>query len=227
MTRRSRPEMVENGVVPIGRITCDEEDRTLVANSKWVWNGHNIFRHGQGRKVEFLRNLICPPPPNHTTVHANGDRFDVRRSNLVFAGKRRPPGLKYDPEDAELVEGSNWCLTAGYPSRRRNGAIELLHTLILGKREGLEIDHINGDKLDARRANLRHVTHAQNLQNRTTVNKRGNVRGVRFFKRDGTWRAEAHKNGRTVHIGYYATQDEAARAAREWRIVNMPGTVER
>lgn len=70
------------------------------------------------------------------------------------------------------------------------------------------IDHINGDRLDNRIANLRPCTQAQNL-----VNRRGLVRGVRQVKRAKGRVAWIAKAGRST-AGTFSTPEEA-RAALE------------
>src|ERR1700730_4296945 len=100
--------------------------------------------------------------------------------------------LLYDRRDAALIEGSAWCLSNGYPSRRRDGDLEYLHVLIMGKKDGKEVDHKNGNFLDVRRKNLRFVTHHANTQN---LRDRGS-RGVSFDKKRGKWRAYASLHGK-------------------------------
>lgn len=54
-----------------------------------------------------------------------------------------------------------------------------LHAFILPKVEGLDTDHINGNKLDNRLDNLRHVTRSENNFNRGAHhNSKSSVRGV-------------------------------------------------
>lgn len=68
-----------------------------------------------------------------------------------------------DHADRKLVEEyGSWCIDPnGYVISKRMK----LHQLIMGKKQGFEIDHINGIKTDNRRSNLRHVTHSQNVKN--------------------------------------------------------------
>ena len=63
-----------------------------------------------------------------------------------------------------------------------------LHCLILEAPEGIEVDHINGNGLDNRRANLRLVTVQQNRQNRNKGrNNQTGFKGVTFDKKSGKW----------------------------------------
>lgn len=73
-----------------------------------------------------------------------------------------------------------------------------------------QIDHIDGDGLNNRLANLRPCTHAQNQHNRSAykTNKSG-FKGVRMAKGGRRWRAEIKINGKSKHIGQFATVEEA------------------
>lgn len=66
------------------------------------------------------------------------------------------------------------------------------------------VDHINGDKSDNRIANLREVTHAENLQNQHRAQKgsRSGVLGV-YPRKNGKWRAMIQLDGRTRHLGTF------------------------
>ena len=72
---------------------------------------------------------------------------------------------KIDKEDLDKVKNYKWGLNHNYVATRINKRHIYLHQFILGKREGLVIDHINTNKLDNRKQNLRHCTNSQNLQN--------------------------------------------------------------
>lgn len=79
--------------------------------------------------------------------------------------------------------------------------------------KGLEVDHINRDKLDNRKQNLRIVTGAINCSNRD-LGKSGFV-GVSFHERDKRWRAKRRLNGKLYYFGGFHTFEEAKRAYEE------------
>jgi hypothetical protein len=75
------------------------------------------------------------------------------------------------------------------------------------------VDHINGNGTDNRRENLRVVTHSQNLANRPGWRKSSSkYKGVTFYKRDEKWQAKICPRGKTIHLGYFEDEVDAARA---------------
>lgn len=76
-----------------------------------------------------------------------------------------------------------------------------------------DIDHINRSKLDNRLSNLRAASRHQNSGNRG-ANKRNTsgYKGVNFYAKSNSWRAQIMDNGKKRHIGYYASPEEAALA---------------
>lgn len=74
------------------------------------------------------------------------------------------------------------------------------------------VDHINGDGLDNRRANLRPATSLQNSMNRRTrSDSKSGIKGVRQ-NRSGTWSATIQIDGKPLALGSYKTAAEAGRA---------------
>lgn len=141
-----------------------------------------------------------------------------------------------DAADAVRVSGSRWWLnvTDGkrYAQRmvgRRPGprTTTHLHHDLMSPPPGFEVDHISGDGLDCRRDNMRIVTHAQNQQNllkrRMTTSRH---RGVSRGRRESKWKAQVNVAGRVVLRRWFATEEEAATAARLARIEHMTHSTE-
>ena len=110
----------------------------------------------------------------------------------------------------------NGYVRANFPARRKNRSSLRLHRLLMGSPTGLDIDHINGNKLDNRIKNLRITTRSQNLQNQRIDrhHTKSGIRGVAWFSRDSKWRAYVNKDGKQHHLGYFESLEDAAQAAR-------------
>lgn len=89
-----------------------------------------------------------------------------------------------------------------------------MHRFLADPPEGMEIDHINGDRLDNRRANLRVVTRQQNAMN-VTGRMDGKLPGTTLIKRkNGTrmWKAQMRFQGKNLYLGQFPDENEAHRA---------------
>lgn len=89
-----------------------------------------------------------------------------------------------------------------------------MHRMIMNDPVGFDVDHKNGNGLDNRRNNLRACSHKNNTRNRVKSSgaKSSQYKGVCFNKRTRTWSAGIGDSYHRIHIGYYATEIEAARA---------------
>jgi len=76
-----------------------------------------------------------------------------------------------------------------------------------------QIDHINGNKVDNRIVNLRDVTQRQNLFNKPPYTKTtSRFKGVSYRADNNTWRAVIQRDGKSVSIGHFLCEREAALA---------------
>ncbi|MEE0865522.1 MAG: HNH endonuclease signature motif containing protein [Clostridia bacterium] len=116
-----------------------------------------------------------------------------------------------DSEDVDKLK--EYCFrmhNKGYISTSIKGKTKYLHQIVYGKiEEGFEIDHINRNKLDNRKCNLRKCKHIDNAHNRIKKNK-FNQQGITKLKRLKT--RPYHVRVANKHIGYYATIEEAVQA---------------
>jgi HNH endonuclease len=111
---------------------------------------------------------------------------------------------------AESPSGYVWRSVTVGPNKQ--GKVRM-HRLVASTPTGLFTDHVNGDKLDNRRENLRVCTTAENGRNRGANRKSSSrYKGVSLRRSTGMWRASICLNGRSRHIGSFPSQEEAARA---------------
>lgn len=88
-----------------------------------------------------------------------------------------------------------------------------LHNYLIGEiPEGYVVDHINGNKLDNRRENLRIITTHMNNINRKGRNGSSVYKGVSYDSSRDKWISSIQINGKTKHIGRFDSEEEAARA---------------
>ncbi len=127
-----------------------------------------------------------------------------------------------DAMDLPLVERWKWSLQGHqYAGRNDRGRIVYMHRQILGVLPGVEIDHVNGNGLDNRRANLRLATHSQNLANIRSLVAH-NTSGFKGVSWDGDqrrrrkrWIAQIQVKGRHFMLGRFLEARQAAQAYDE------------
>ena len=124
-----------------------------------------------------------------------------------------------DDKDFEKIKGYKWIYGVGnrYVGanvyNKGNRKQILLHRFIMSTPKGLHTDHINGNKLDNRKCNLRICTPSQNQMNsRKNITKSSKYKGVSWFKRDSCWRAYISTKGKQFHLGYFKSEKNAAKA---------------
>lgn len=177
--------------------------------------GEKFSRHYQARKEKPHRfcSLTCRHAPRAGVYRDDG---------TVLVPLSQGKQAIIDAVDAEIILAHTWTFADGYAKRFRRasdpqGAQSIpMQCMIVHAPSGMVVDHISGDKLDNRRANLRIATFAQNGCNRRPLsNNTSGYRGVYLHKQTGLWHALIHVNGRKVSLRYHRTPEEAARAYDE------------
>ena len=116
-----------------------------------------------------------------------------------------------DDEDFERVNAYKWCLNdkgyastswhiGHYPNGKPRQQSMRMHRFIMGLKKGdYQLDHIDLDKLNNQKSNLRPATQGENARNRQrhSTNKSG-YKGVNFHKPSGLYRAVLMHSGKLV-----------------------------
>ena len=131
----------------------------------------------------------------------------------------------FDKIDYDKVKDIRWCYAGGKNDYVRSGAknsFTQMHAFIMGKPEiGYCVDHINRDKSDNRRCNLRFVTYSENSQNQPKRNNvGGRYKGV--LKRNKSFHSVCKMGGNRVVLGRYKTEEAAAYAWNKYVSQNFP-----
>ena len=150
---------------------------------------------------------------------------------------------RVDDEDYEVVSQFKWYVKE---DRRANGYVAgpyaatsvhengtcrtvRMHTLLTGWRE---VDHKDHDGLNNQRSNLRDATRQQNSHNARPWlgNAASRFKGVSWDSQAGKWKALIRVRGKYHYLGFYADEEQAARAYDaaaqdlfgEFAYVNLP-----
>jgi len=112
-----------------------------------------------------------------------------------------------DVGDAHFLSGGGWSVNAGYAQNKKKGK---LHRSVMGV--GCEtVDHINHDKLDNRRSNLRRATPQTNQFNKRPKLGKSAFKGVTWYPNQG-WVARITRDRKRRFLGAFPAEELAAKA---------------
>jgi hypothetical protein len=155
-----------------------------------------------------------------------GGLNDIASARGNLTAERLRALLSYDPDTgiftwiksrrghrAGRVAGSRMLI--GYRAIGIDGVKYYAHRLAVlhqtGRWHEAQVDHINGDRVDNRWCNLRGATNSQNAAN--TPPRSNNTLGLKGVSRNGKgWRARIVQSGREIHLGTFASPEEASAA---------------
>ena len=169
-------------------------------------------RHDQIRKYGKVSDLRLKTDSNEFII--NEECIEI-----ILRGKKGEEVARaiVDKSDYEKVLRHKWSLhNKGYVRTFIQTKPLYLHRYLLGLSIGnLEVDHINNDKLDNRKSNLRVCEHWVNSANRDR--SRTKVLGVGKSKRNliKKFIARIKRNKTNYHLGYFETEQEAITARLE------------
>jgi hypothetical protein len=121
-----------------------------------------------------------------------------------------------DADHGWLIQWKWYFHSQGYAARslwiagENRSTCILMHNVINPPVGGLETDHLDRDRLNNQRSNLKSKTHSGNMHNQSLrVDNTTGAKGVHFLKRTGRWQAYIDIDGKRHHLGYFTTKGEA------------------
>lgn len=204
----------------------DDEDFDKLKNQKFYqWKNTYCVHIFKKRKRIPVSRLILGESEQTIVEYKNGDRLDLRKSNLEIRHRlvlEEKGGLLYikfnDGRIAVtnicfkyLFDKYNWYLTKRGYIRKSDDSITF-HETILNPSKGKDCDHINGDTLDNRIENLREVSKSQNMMNRKKVIKKSSIYKGVSKSRTGYWVSRICINKVSFYLGEFKKEEDAALA---------------
>ncbi len=186
---------------------------------------YGLFDIEEGQRAECVGEAVLPKCANHPqwagVVH---EVPGVACRN--YERKAEPPqgdGVRLialsgggyawvDAADYERLNRYHWKLINGYPSRTDKRRRVSMHREIIDVPAGKVVDHIDGNRCNACRSNLRACGHDENGSNRRK-RRTGSSRfkGVSHCRLTGKWDARCGPKSGSRHLGYFDDEVEAAR----------------
>lgn len=137
--------------------------------------------------------------------------MDYLDTFIKEASNKKGMFIVVDKQDKDLLNGKWFIHSSGYAQKKINWKNRSLHRLIMSALPGQVVDHINGNKLDNRRSNLRLCTSQENNRN---MHARRNKYGFKGISRNGTYgfMAQIRLSGKLRYLGTFKTEEQAAAA---------------
>jgi hypothetical protein len=123
-----------------------------------------------------------------------------------------------DDGDYEWINQWKWYYNGRYAVRTirltDGGRVTIfMHRVILNPLDEMFTDHINHDRLDNRRSNLRACTRSQNLANSVrATNNRSGKKGVTWDKQSNKWISQVGYHRKHINLGRFDKLEDAASA---------------
>lgn len=213
-----------------GTIQIDEDDYERVSScSGWYISNTGYVRNTRTSLSKFIVNS----EDNSQVKFRNGDRLDYRKENLIknwasqsnswdFCSLTITKGneefvVHFDFEDTSLLKQYKWAISEnGYVRTKIRGKNVAMHRYVLSYSGSGTVDHIDQNKLNNQKVNLRVVS--QGVNNHNTKNSSRNTSGIRGVRKvNNYWMAQFQLNGRRI-TKYFSISLYGDEAAKEMAI---------
>lgn len=199
------------------RLTVVSFDRQDIKSHKYwrcqcICGNETVVREDR-LKNQTTKSCGCLRKGNKS-IRKISNEYEVNSDEVIVHFHNSDLLMLCDYDDLNFVKQYTWTLqSSGYATTRINGKIRTFHKAILDAPDGKVIDHINGNKLDNRKKNLRIVSMKENAINRKIMkNNTTGITGVGV--RNGKYIAYIGVDKKFVFLGAYLNIEDAARARK-------------
>lgn len=178
---------------------------------------HNIKTvRGADLKTGKIQSCGCIRKANMAKLHESAkkqNRYEFL-NDYVIGYDDKNNSFIIDLEDYEKIKDYYWGICNGY---WRNTILNThLHQFIMGKQEGYVTDHIDRDKNNNRKQNLRLILQRNNCKNRSLQpHNISGINGVTWYKQTNRWRVRITVNGKMIELGYFLEKEDAIKTRLE------------
>lgn len=188
---------------------CDCGNITIVC--------YNSLTQGYTKSCGCLKNETGGRPRKYNEYH-----IGIFEGNPVVYVKasNKDIDILVDIDDWEILKDTCWHITKnGYASGVYNGKLIQMQIAIIPEvPNGYERDHINRNRTDNRKCNLRVVTKLENLHNRDYKNKTSSQTGVCWYLLTKQWLAYITNQGEYITLGLFDNEEDAIAVRKQAEI---------
>ena len=184
---------------------CSFEGCDLPSRTWGLCNSHASQRK-RGAELTPLHHRLAP---NEVIVDG-----DVAWLVLTDRKGNERARTQIDLTDLVRVRKLPRCFLDAEGYARYGKAGQRLHRFLAGTPDGMEADHINGDRLDNRSENLRNVTKRKQSQNRVGYGEMADDRNITFDADRQQFKASVQVDGRAHWVGRFNSLEHARKEAR-------------
>lgn len=133
---------------------------------------------------------------------------------MVYCTRKHLIPFEIDDEDLERVMQHSWLLDSnGYISTTVKCKTIRLHRFLMNAPKGTYVDHVDRNKMNNHKSNLRFCSQQQNSFNQHRGDKYSSkYKGVSWNKCCKMWQAKLAINKEQIYLGVYDNENDAAMA---------------
>ncbi len=168
----------------------------------------NHLTSGNTKSCGCLHNELTSQ--RNKTTKKKYNTYDLSNDYGIGYTSNTNEPFYFELKDYDKIKNYCWHKDSnGYICTKLNNKIIRMHRLIMNYPD-MHIDHINRNKIDNRKDNLR-ITNSSNNSKNVGVksNNTSGVTGVSWYKTREEWVAKIKLNDKYKHLGYFIDKEDA------------------